>query len=186
MDRTGVKSRRAFHTDLARRRFGVLVLLAFAGAWLVWASKTNAIPNRVYLIPSASMNPTIRAGDRVGVSTIGNTLPNRGEIWVFRMPLSSGSAPNEGVKRIIGLPGETVEVRAGHVLIDGRPLSEPYLGVPIAYEMPPLVLGRDEYFVLGDSRNSSHDSHVWGPLRRDHLIGPVKVRYWPPRRIGGL
>jgi signal peptidase I len=52
--------------------------------------------------------------------------------------------------------------------------------------MPPLTLGPDEYFVLGDSRNSSHDSHVWGPLPGDHFVGRVKARYWPPRRIGGL
>jgi signal peptidase I len=177
---------RPLGTRAARRRFGVFLVAAFLCAWLFWASKTDAIPTRVYLIPSASMAPTIRPGDRVGVATLGGTRPKRGEIWVFRMPIASGNMPSEAVKRIVALPGETVEVKAGQVFIDGRPLREPYLPSSIGYEMPPLELGGDEFFVLGDSRNASHDSHVWGPLPGSHLVGPVKVRYWPPGRIKGF
>jgi signal peptidase I len=170
----------------ARRRFGVIAVLAAGAVWLLWCGVSYGIPNRVYLIPSASMAPLIKPGDRVGVSTIGSIPPKRGEIWVFRMPPASGNMPNEAVKRIIGLPGERVEVKDGSVYIDGSEYREPYLTTPIGYSMPALKLGRDEYFVLGESRGNSHDSHVWGPLHRDYLIGPVKVRFWPPQRIGGL
>jgi signal peptidase I len=156
--------------------------------WLVWslASSAMAVPNRLYLIPSGSMAPTLRPGDRVAVQAYSNARPKRGEIWVFRMPPSSRQAPNLAVKRVIGLPGERIEVANGQLLIDGRRLAEPYLAAPASYSMPPLTLRRDEYFVLGDSRNSSHDGHVWGALPGDHLIGPVKVRLWPVQRIGGF
>jgi signal peptidase I len=141
---------------------------------------------RAYSIPTSSMAPTLKAGDRVGVRIDRSHLPRRGEVWVFRMPPASRKVPNQAVKRIIGLPGETVEVVSGRVLIDGTPLEEPYGPGPIGYTMPPLTLGPGQYFVLGDNRNASFDSHAWGPVPADHLIGPVQVRYWPPGRVGGL
>jgi signal peptidase I len=141
---------------------------------------------RAYSIPTSSMAPTLKAGDKVGVRIDGWSRPRRGEVWVLRMPPASRKAPSLAVKRIIGLPGETVEVASGRVLIDGAPLEEPYGPGPIGYAMPPLRLGPDEYFVLGDNRNASFDSHAWGPLPADHLVGPVRVRYWPPGRVGGL
>jgi signal peptidase I len=173
---------------LRRRRAWVVCLALLVVGWLVWSLTKSAlaVPNRLYVVPSGSMSPTIRAGDRVAVQAYSNARPKRGEIWVFRMPPSSRQAPNIALKRVIGLPGERVEVANGQVLIGGQPLSEPYLAAPTSYSMPPLTLGPDEYFVLGDSRNSSHDSHVWGPLPADHLIGPVKARVWPMQRIGGF
>ncbi len=169
-----------------RRRVLVLGLGLFLCGWLVWSFKTFALPTRLYMIPTGSMAPTLRAGDRIGVAENSWSQPRRGEIWVFQMPLPSGQKPNKAVKRIIGLPGETVEVANGRVLIDGQPLAEPYLTTTMSYALPAVSLGRDEYFVLGDNRNGSHDSHVWGALPADHLIGPVKMRVWPVGRIGGF
>lgn len=165
-----------------------LIAGAFLTVMLAWSIATFAksVPTRVYLIPSNSMSPTIKAGDRVGVQDRSHPLPARGEIWVFLQP-SPGSKPSITlVKRVIGLPGESLEVASGKVIVDGRALDEPYLSGPISYTMPPIKLGPDEFFMMGDSRNSSQDSHVWGPVPRDHLIGPVTLRFWPLQKVGGL
>ena len=171
-----------------RLRSLALCLLVALGSWLVWSvvSYAVAVKLRAYSIPSGSMAPTLQSGDRVGVEMGTRTRPARGEVWVFAMPPSATNVPADGVKRIVGLPGETVEVTGGRLLINGRPVPEPYLTTPMNYTMAPRTLGRDEYFVLGDSRNGSHDSHVWGPLPGDRLLGRVKARYWPPHRIRGL
>lgn len=157
------------------------VLLA---AWAVGGVISFATSLRAYTVPTASMAPAIQPGDRVGVVTQPTKGPRRGEIWVFHMPPASRLLGSDAVKRVIGLPGETIEVAGGRVLINGVPTNEPYLRGPIGYAMPPVTLGPNEYFVLGDSRAKSHDSHVWGPLPGDCLVGPVKVRYWPIPRAG--
>jgi len=126
-----------------RLRVWAAGLVCFLGAWLLWTGMSYAIYTRMYMIPSASMAPTIRPGDRVGVQINRSVSPKRGEVWVFRMPLASGKAPNEAIKRIIGLPGETIEVASGQVLIDGQPLVEPYLSTPTPYAMPVLTLGTE-------------------------------------------
>ncbi len=171
-----------------KRRALAIGLALFIGGWLCWslASMAFSVPDRLYMIPSNSMAPTIRAGDRIGVDARPGSRPKRSEIWVFYMPRASVQSPNMGIKRVVGLPGETVEVAGGKVLVNGRALVEPYLSVPIGYTMPPLLLGPDEFFVLGDSRNGSHDSHIWGPLPGDHFVGPATLRVWPVGRIGGL
>jgi signal peptidase I len=166
-----------------RRTWLVWLLLVFL-AWPAGSMITVATTVRAYSIPTGSMAPALQAGDRVGVDVNPRTRPGRGEVWVFRFPQWSGMAPNQGVKRVIGLPGETVEVKGGKVLIDGRPLDEPYISTPISYTAPPFQLGADQYYVLGDSRNASKDSHVWGPVPGSHFVGPVKMRYWPPQRVG--
>ena len=168
-----------------RRRAAVVLLVVIPLGWLSVAGVSKAVTVRVYHIPSGSMAPTLKAGDRVGVQTRPGRAPARGEVWVFRMPRASGSA-GEAVKRVVGLPGDTVEVKAGVLLVNGLPASEPYLTGPMTYTMPALKLGPAEYLMLGDSRNASHDGHVWGPLPADHLVGPVALRYWPVRRLGGL
>jgi signal peptidase I len=168
------------------RRIWATGALAFLGAWLIWSGVTFAMTTRTYIVPSGSMAPTIRPGDRIGVSIDPSLRPQRREVWVIRFPRSSGKAPNEAIKRIIGLPGETVEVVSGQVKINGRPIDEPYLATPPSYTMPPITLGPREFFVLGDSRDNSFDSHTWGPLPADHLVGRVQMRIWPMKRIGGL
>ena len=164
------------------RRFWPLALpCLMAGAWMAWSAVAYATSLRVYAIPSGSMSPTITAGDRVCVDTSRRTPPRRGEVWVVAMPTGSLF-----IKRVVGLPGETVAVTGGQVVIDGRPLAEPYLAGPIGYTMRAVRIGPDEYFVLGDNRNTSQDSHVFGPVAARQFIGRVLYRYWPMGRLGGL
>ena len=178
-----------FGRNLTRRtRALTATIVVVLSVVLAWSAVSVAMygPSLVYLVPTNSMAPTIRSGDRVGVQTTSSPTPRRGEIWVFHLP-SPGSRPvSIAVKRVIGLPGESIEVRDGKVWIDGRGIEEPYLSAAITYTLPPVALGADEFFMMGDSRDSSHDSHVWGPLPRDHLVGPVTVRVWPLSRAGGL
>jgi signal peptidase I len=166
-----------------RWRAGVLlaILLAAVGAWLAWSGVIYATSLRMYIIPTNSMAPTLKKGDRFVVDTRGGITPRRGEVWVLWLPTRF-----RAVKRVVGLPGETIAVSGGQVLIDGKPLAEPYLAGPIGYTMAPVTLKNDEYFVLGDNRSSSFDSHVWGPLGKQQLIGRGEFRSWPPSRAGAL
>jgi signal peptidase I len=91
-----------------------------------------------------------------------------------------------GEPRLIVLDGTRLEYRPGHVCLSGKPLDEPYTKEAPRYTMAPTALGADEYFMMGDHRNNSNDSHVWGPLTRDRFVGRVEYRYWPPSRIGAL
>lgn len=90
------------------------------------------------------------------------------------------------IKRIVGLPGETVEVRDGHVYIDGQRLVETYIDEAPNYTLEPTVVPEDSYLVLGDNRNNSYDGHMWGFLPREEFIGRATVRIWPLDRLGAL
>lgn len=94
--------------------------------------------------------------------------PQRGDIVVFKHPRVAGQYL---IKRVVALPGESVEVSEGRVRIDGTVLDEPYLTVPTYYRLPPQVVPADQFFVLGDNRNNSFDSHVFGPISRDVILG---------------
>jgi signal peptidase I len=94
---------------------------------------------------------------------------------------SVAGEPRLAIVRAKGLTYEP-----GHVLVDGKPLSELYIKEPPHYGMPPKKLGPDEYFLMGDNRNNSNDSHVWGPLQRDRFEGRIVFRFWPANRIGSL
>jgi signal peptidase I len=154
-----------------------------------------------YRIPSSSMEPTLHcAGAGLGCTArfsdrvLANrfiyhfTDPKRGDIVVFETPQRARQDCGAGgtfVKRIIGLPGETWEMRNGVVYINGRRLREPYvhrdrrdLDTSAPEKIPP-----SSYFVMGDNRAQSCDSRVWGALPRENLIGKVFAVYWPPRRI---
>jgi signal peptidase I len=169
-----------------RRLVGAgLVLLVAAG---VASTRTlgQLASVRMYMIPTNSMAPTLVSGDRLEADDAGGVDPARGEIWILYGPkhLFPGGGPL--VKRVVGLPGETIEIKDGLVHIDDRPLREPYLVTPPSYTMAPRSLGPGEYFVLGDNRNLSQDSHVWGPAPRASFIGRARARLWPLRRFGGL
>lgn len=153
-----------------------------------------------YLVPTPSMATTLQPGDRVLVDRVSYRLhgPRRGDIVVFHSP--DGAAVTL-VKRLVGLPGETLQVRGGRLYVDGRPLREPYVhrtagkADPTAPADPvdgtmrrpwsllkPYTVPAESYFVMGDNRSESSDSREWGVVRRGDLIGAARVVYWPPRR----
>lgn len=145
-------------------------------------------------IPSGSMEPTLEINDRLVVEKISYHLnpPQRGDIIVFWPPesvLQDNNRRDAFIKRVIGLPGETVEVANGTVFVDGVPLEEDYIKAPPDYVWGPKTVPDESYLVLGDNRNSSYDSHAWEPesfVPKENIIGKAVVRFWPPSRVGGL
>jgi len=130
-----------------------------------------------------SMEPNLHAGQRLIVEKISYRLhpPRRGDIVVLRLPEQQG---NFLIKRVVGLPGETVEIHDQQVFIDGHPLGESYLGQPIRYSMPSHRVPEDSVFVLGDNRGFSNDSRSFGPVPLSNVIGRAWIRYWPPDEVG--
>jgi len=146
-----------------------------------------------FYIPSGSMIPTLQVGDRILVNKLAYRLHGvgRGDIIVFRAPPKVASTcdttDRDLVKRVIGLPGETISDRDGTVYINNRVLPEPWLPKhdPNTYTatFPPVHIGPDTYFVMGDNRENSCDSRYWGSVNRSMIIGKVEVRIWPLGRI---
>lgn len=138
----------------------------------------NAVSARIR-VESISMQPTLYAGDFVIVNKVAYKVgePKRGDVIVFHFPPDPAREPY--IKRVIGLPGDEVAVRRGKVLINGVPLREPYIKAEPNYEgtwnVPEGFL-----FVLGDNRNNSSDSHTWGMVPIENVIGKAEVVYWPP------
>ncbi len=137
-----------------------------------------------FYVDGPSMEPSFYSDQRVIVSRVSYYLrqPARGEIVVFQSPDRPGIDPPL-IKRVIGLPGETVALRDGHVEINGRPLDEEYINEPCNGSRcrdREWQLDADEFFVMGDNRNHSRDSRVFGPVNHANLIGEAVFRYWPP------
>lgn len=135
-----------------------------------------------FKVEGSSMEPSFHPAQYVLVDKISYRLgaPRRGDVVVFQYPQAT---ERDFIKRIIGLPGETVDIRGGLVYVSGQPLTEPYISAPPGYAGT-WILDADQYFVLGDNRNSSSDSHSWGPLAAHYLIGRAVVVYWPPQQWG--
>jgi signal peptidase I len=87
---------------------------------------------------------------------------------------------------VIGLPGETVEVKGGRVYVNNQPLREKYIKESPQYDYGPVIVPNDQYLVLGDNRNNSYDSHYWGFVPQDNIIGRAAVRFWPINRVGEI
>ena len=142
-------------------------------------------------IPSGSMLPTLQLQDRVLVEKLRprlhQPLPN-GTIVVFHAPpvlLEAGYDPQAAlIKRVVGQPGDVVEVRDGALLRNGSAVAEPWRQQPIDYSFGPLTVPEGDLLVMGDNRNASLDSHIWGPLPRQEVIGTAVFRYWPLNRLG--
>ena len=136
------------------------------------------------------MDPTLKVGDRVLVNKLSYELHdvNRGDLVVFARPDQGvGNEVDDLIKRVVGLPGETVEARAGIIYIDGRHLMEPYLrDVVVTNDFGPLDVGEDEMFVMGDNRGDSRDSRVFGSQPTENLVGRAFLRVWPPSNLGFL
>ncbi|AFY35040.1 signal peptidase I [Calothrix sp. PCC 7507] len=141
-------------------------------------------------IPSDSMLPTLHTGDRLVVEKISYHFhpPATGDIIVFQPPaeLQRRGYPQDQafIKRVIGEPGEVINVSNGKVYLNGQPLKEDYIAEPPNNPYPPVKVPEDEFFVMGDNRNDSNDSRYWGFLPRKHIIGRAAFRFWPLDRIG--
>jgi len=171
---------------LRLRRSALDTVDNFLGALLVVMFIIRPFIVEAYSIPSGSMRPTLRERDRILACKFIYRLraPRRGEVVVFRAPPQARSPGRNLIKRVIGLPGEVVEVRDGKVYINGKPLEEPYILEPPYYEFGPYRVPEGCVFVMGDNRNDSLDSHIWGPLPIRNILGKAMVIWWPPWRVG--
>ncbi|HEY4278065.1 MAG TPA: signal peptidase I [Conexibacter sp.] len=172
-----------------------------------------------YRIPSGSMEPTLTVGERVLVNRIGNNFgdPKIGDILVFhpphgadtnecgvpgqgpfydgpqsRLPCSEstpGRSQQNFIKRVVGVPGDRISIRDGHVVRDGVLQREPYIapcGGGSDCNLGTIIVPRNEYYMMGDNRGESDDSRYWGPVKRSWIIGGAFASYWPIKKIGPL
>ena len=136
-----------------------------------------------FFIPSESMAPTLTEGDRIIVSKIHYRLgsPKRGEIVVFKYPVNP---EKDFIKRVIGLPGETLEIRESKLYINGEFVEQPFLPPGLSYgSYGPVTIPQGQYFMMGDNRNNSEDSRFWGMLPKENVIGKTLLIYWPLNRV---
>ncbi|MGH9223435.1 MAG: signal peptidase I [Acidimicrobiales bacterium] len=155
----------------------VIIVGALLVAFLV---KTFLV--QAFYIPSGSMLPTLQEQDRVLVNKLSYDLHGveRGDIVVFKGPEQAAGEVKDLIKRVIGLPGETVEAHDGKVFVDGREISEPYLGDGITTgPLEPTKVPSNHYWVMGDNRGNSKDSRYFGSIDESLIIGKAFVRVWP-------
>lgn len=151
-----------------------------------------------FFIPSMSMYPTLRVNDQIAVEKFSRLLapPRRGDLVVFKPPEAYITArkaasihqkdypANPLVKRVVAVENDQVEVRNGKLLLNGVQMYEPYVRELARYSLPPLTVPRGNLFVLGDNRNDSSDSHVWGFLPVENVVGKGFYILWPINRQG--
>lgn len=161
------------------RKFWKDLLETLALALVIFLA-INTISARIR-VESISMEPTLYRGDFVLVDKLSYWLgaPGRGDIVVFYYPPDPAQ---KYVKRVIGVPGDTVTVSDGRVVINGEPISEPYIKAAPIYDGS-WTVPENAYFVLGDNRNRSNDSHNWGVLPEENIIGRGLFIYWPANHI---
>ena len=143
-------------------------------------------------IPSESMFPTLAEGDRLVVEKVSYRFhnPEEGDIVVFNPPPQLqmlGYEKNQAfIKRIIGEEGDIVAVHDGKVYLNDKPLQEDYILEIPHYNLNPTEVPSGYFFVMGDNRNNSNDSHIWGLLPKQNIIGKAVFRFWPFERIGNI
>ena len=131
-----------------------------------------------YIVEGASMQPNFETGEWIIVSRMDYLLgaPGRGDVVILDFP-----EPQEDlIKRVVGLPGETIAIHDEQVFVNGVPIDEPYINAAPRYTQEPITLGPEQYYVLGDNRNNSRDSHYFGAVDRERVIGRAWLIYWPP------
>lgn len=196
----------------------LLELALIVAVALGLALAIQAFVVKPYRIPSESMVPTLDVGERVLVNRVGARFgtPSLGDVVVFHPPTGAeasagsqcGAQPKPGaacdrptssradvsfIKRIVGGPGDTIAVRNGRVIRNGKPTDEPYIsdtctgdaGAGCSFPNP-ITIPPDHYFMMGDNRGESDDSRFWGPVPESWIIGEAFATYWPPRDIGPL
>jgi len=192
-----------------RRRSFIAELPGLLLTALVIAVVIKTFLLQPFWIPSESMLPTIEVNDRVMVNKLAYRWgePQRGDVVVFRDPrieeteesipeavirsvLEAVGIRTRGdedlIKRVVGLPGETIEVRNNQVVVDGSPLDESYLSDVFMPDEPPITVGDAQVFVMGDNRDASFDSRRFGPIALDDLVGEAFVTIWPISHFGGF
>ena len=135
-----------------------------------------------FVVVGSSMEPNLEDGQRLLVNKVVYHLrdPHRGEIIVFQQPTGMNA---DLIKRVIAIPGDTIEIKDGAVYLNGSAIDEPYIAAAPSYTMAKKKIPEGEYFVLGDNRNNSNDSHRWGTLPREDIIGEAWLSIWPPGSI---
>jgi len=165
--------------------WGAILVVAILAALLI-----RTFVAQPFFIPSGSMEPTLKVGDRVLVNKLSYHLHgvHRGDIVVFKKPANDNSpGVTDLIKRVIGLPGETISADNGHVDINGVPLNEPWLPSGDTTEtFKPTPIPAGQYFMMGDNRGDSADSRIIGTIPRHLFIGRAFLRVWPLSRLGSL
>ncbi len=141
-----------------------------------------------FSIPSESMEPTLQIGDHLLVEKLSTRFGEveRGEIVVFVRPADVPGDTEDLVKRVIAVGGESVQGIDSQIFIDGEPIDEPYLAEAFFLDFGPVLVPEGEIFMMGDNRNQSLDSRVFGPISTDTVIGRAFVITWPFDRAGGI
>ncbi|QEY31452.1 signal peptidase I [Synechococcus sp. RSCCF101] len=172
-------------------RPGVLAWLRSLLLWLGLALLLRWQVLEPRWIPSGSMLPSLNLQDRVLVEKLSphrSRPPPPGSVVVFRPPdalVDAGYDPTSAlIKRVVAVAGDEVAVRDGALVRNGTICAEAWLQEPMRYELAPVIIPEGNILVLGDNRNASLDSHLWGPLPSQRIIGRAIWRYWPLRRFG--
>lgn len=164
------------------------------GAWLLELGETvlpaiviavliNLFLAQATRVYGSSMEPNLYTDQRLVVEKVSYRLhePRRGDVVVLRMP---ERGPELLIKRVIALPGETIEVRDGQVYIDGEVLEEPYVSQRTSGKSTPVAVPEGHVFVMGDNRGASNDSRSFGPVALERIVGRAWVSYWPVEYLG--
>lgn len=177
------------HTTRPRPKLKRWGLLGDVLELVVWVTLVYALVNLAsvrFVVKGASMEATFHDGQYLIVSRINYlfTAPQRGDVIVFHYP---NNTEEDYIKRIIGIPGDVVEIRDTAVYVNDQALDEPYIKEacrPVNCRDAVTTLGAEQYFVMGDNRNNSRDSRAFGAIDVGHIVGEVLIRYWPPENWG--